>query len=102
MLLQAPDLLDAEDAHGFILQGEAAAGMRVEGTLEFHDEKALRRLPPGLKVRRLRLVGCPNLEALPEGLEVRSLEMTDCPGVTTLPSRLRCYEIQARGSNLTT
>jgi hypothetical protein len=102
MLLQTPDVVSAEEAHALVLHGEAAGGMRVDGSLEFRDEAGLRRLPPGLKVRRLRLVSCPNLEALPDGLDVRSLEMTDCPRITTLPSRLHCYEILARRSNLST
>lgn len=94
------DLLDPEVAHSTILSGDAPDGLEVEGVLTFAGEKGLRRLPAGLKVRRLRLHDCPNLGALPEGLRVRHLEVRNCPRVTTLPEGLRCYEIEARESSL--
>jgi hypothetical protein len=71
----------------------------VKDTLEFEGEKDV-RLPERLRVRRLRLINCPNLEALPAGLRVRHLEIRDCPRLTTLPAGLRCYEIIAPESNL--
>ncbi|HEY1379147.1 MAG TPA: hypothetical protein VGF55_20260 [Gemmataceae bacterium] len=61
----------------------------------------VRRLPPDVTARRLRLRDCPALEELPDGLAVRHLEIANCPRLTRLPRGLRCYEVQARGSNLT-
>src|SRR3954452_12737424 len=90
-----------DEAAELILDGDAPAGLRVDGTLAFHDEPRLRRLPDGLTVRRLSLRNCPNLEGLPAGLRVRHLEMRECPQVAALPDGLRCYELVAPGSSLT-
>ncbi len=90
----------AEELSDLILAGTAPDDVEVDGTLAFVSAPALRALPRGLNVRRLRLEDCPNLEALPEGLQVRHLEIKNCPRLTTLPTRLHCYEIQAQESCL--
>jgi hypothetical protein len=72
----------------------------VEQSLEFIGVEGLRRLPEGLRARRLRLIECPDLEALPDDLRVRHLEIRDCPRLTTLPAGLQCYQIEAPDSAL--
>src|SRR5262249_34995199 len=90
MLATASKSMSAAEAQEVILTGSAPAGLEVEGTLEFKEIQGL-RLPACLKVRRLRLLDCPDLETLPHGLQVRHLEIRGCPGLIALPSGLRCY-----------
>lgn len=91
--------MTAAEAHERILAGTAPDGVEVEGYLEFQGVEGL-SLPTGLKVRRLRLLDCPDLKALPRGLQVRHLEIRNCPRLSTLPAGLRCYEITAPESGL--
>jgi hypothetical protein len=98
-MLVADLLMDVEEARERILDGSAPEDMEVEGCLEFRGERGL-QLPLGLKVRRLRLLDCPDLDNLPEGLRVRHLEIRGCPRLTTLPTGLHCYEISALESSL--
>lgn len=98
-MLATARLLDAVEAREQILAGSAPADLEVQGCLEFEGEEEL-QLPAGLKVRRLRLVDCSDLEQLPERLRVRHLEIRGCRSLTTLPAGLRCYEILAPESAL--
>lgn len=46
--------------------------------------------------------GCTNLRVLPEAPTVRRLNISDCTALTELPTGLRCYELTARNTRLTT
>ena len=65
MLATRTTAWDAEEARTAILSGTAPEGIEVKDTLTFDGEEELEQLPAGLKVQRLRLRNCPNLEALP-------------------------------------
>ena len=82
-----------------IQTGSTSQDIEVENVLSLTGREAL-GLPTGLRVRRLRLLDCPDLETLPEGLWVRHLEIRGCPRLNTLPAGLRCYEVIAPGSSL--
>ncbi len=101
MLLTRTRTASTELARTLILQGRAPEDLVVEGTLAFVQEPLLRRLPAGLKVRRLQLTDCPNIQALPEGLRVRHLEIRNCPNLTSVGSGLHCYELDAPASSFT-
>jgi hypothetical protein len=93
--------MDAGEARELILDNSAPEDAEVEGCLEFKGDRGF-RLPSGLKVHRLRLLDCPDLEHLPERLQVRHLEIRGCPKLSTLPAGLRCYEVLAPESSFVT
>jgi hypothetical protein len=78
MLATASTSMNTAEARELILADSAPEGVEVEGTLEFKGVRGL-RLPQNLKVRRLRLLDCPDLEGLPRGLRIRHLEICGHP-----------------------
>lgn len=100
--------IPAEVARGFILNGQARPGMRVQGVLT-HIEKVLidgksiplKALPADLTVEGLVLSGYPELNALPKNLKVKhQLDVRNCRQLTELPEGLDCYEINASQTSL--
>lgn len=71
-----------------ILDGNAPAGLTVNGHLDLANHPQLTTLPRGLSVKRLTLDGCSSLETLPEGLHCHELSMQATP-IRTLPADIQ-------------
>lgn len=91
-----------ERARRLILAGKAPAGMRVDGTLRLRSEPSLRRLPPNLKVPRLELIRCENLQWLPPGLQTVDLDASGCSRLRRMPEGLRCRSMILRQTAIET
>src|SRR5205823_3955594 len=80
-----------------ITSGMAPTNLNVEGTLDLSGNEAVRRLPDGLRVRKLILNECSALEALPQGLQCYELEARQS-GLRSLPNDLRVvFKIDLQG-----
>src|SRR5438046_1357740 len=84
--------VSAEEAREILRKGRGWPGMRVEGTLAFHEDIASLRWPKQARIRagRLNLRGCTALSSLPEYLgPLAALNLRDCPNLRLLPDRLK-------------
>src|SRR5581483_10618802 len=86
--MQTTPLLSARQAEQLILEGNAPAGLNVEGHIDLANHTQLTSLPKGLTVKRLTLDGCSSLEALPQGLHCYELSLQTTP-IRTLPADIQ-------------
>ena len=89
----------ASEAKKLILQGQAEAGLVVEGHLDL-AKTTLTTLPANLTVTSLSLAGNTHIRELPAGLKVRRLDLSDCTGLETLPAGLSCYDLNLSNTRL--
>lgn len=77
-----------EQATQLLRTGQAPAGMRVRGHLQFAPAKARITFPPGLTVTHLTLDNCDPLPDLPPGLQCYEFELRNTP-IKALPDDIR-------------
>jgi hypothetical protein len=113
---QAIEPIPAAIARNLILDGQAHAGMQVNGRLDLSgtlidalpaglhcyeldlSHSHVRALPADLQVDyRLDLDGCTNLELLPDGLKVGMLNLRGCAKLRALPEGLDVYFLDISG-----
>jgi len=76
------DSIPAKEAAELLRAGKGRPGMRVEGTLAFHED-----------VTNLRL---------PAQLTAEVLDLSRCPAAVELPARLDCFELNLSGTKIRT
>jgi hypothetical protein len=113
---KANEPIAATTARNLILDGQARAGMRVNGRLDLSDSlidtlpaglhcyeldlsrSQVRDLPADLRVDyRLDLDGCTNLQSLPQDLTVGMLNLRGCVNLRALPEGLDVYFLDISG-----
>jgi hypothetical protein len=86
-----------KEAAKMIRQGTAPAGMRISGHLSLEGDAKVTALPPDLHVTRLTVAGCGRLTSLPPGLRCYELDAKETV-LTSLPDDLRVeYKLDLSG-----
>lgn len=94
--------LSAQEAKKLILKGDAPRNLQVRGHLNLANCRDLMKLPNGLSATSIDLSGCINLRKLPQDLTVGRLNLNGCSSLRSLPDGLRCFELSAANTRLST
>lgn len=89
----------AEKALSLLCRGEAGRGLQVAGNLDLSGKGPL-NLPEGLVADSLNLEGAKWLTRLPGGMRVRRLRVAGCPNLRTVPADLECQILEGSESGL--
>ncbi|MBN1428956.1 MAG: hypothetical protein JXB07_11270 [Anaerolineae bacterium] len=73
-------------------QGNAPAGLVIDGHLDLTGQNGPKYLPEGLSAISLDLSGSP-IETLPTDLKVRRLDLSGCNKLKALPAGFKCYDL---------
>ncbi|HMZ80064.1 MAG TPA: hypothetical protein PLL06_10215, partial [Acidobacteriota bacterium] len=83
-----------------IVEGTFSENMVVNGHLDLSYRLTLKQLPKKLQADSLDLSHCTSLKQLPEHLVVNRLILNGCTALERLPEGLRCFELDARNTPL--
>lgn len=75
--------------------------IRIDGNLQFHRNRKMKRLPKHLEATALTLFDCTKVEKLPETMAVKRLNLNGCPSLSELPAGLHVRELKLDAIPLT-